>query len=495
MTSLRWLWLLALPTSFCLDVATVFRNNVWSAQTTFHVRGEPGFANVTERWTVVGAPTYSAVISPGTEKDLMKSVRLATRNNIQFLVTGGRHSVSTTLAQLHDGLAIDLSQFDQVVVDSDRETLTIGGGVRQGQLLDSVYEAGFVMQQGSCSCPGYVGVTVGGGIGRFTGVFGMAIDALVSLRLITADGRLLTVSKTSYPDLFWAIRGAGANFGIVVSATYKIHKISDHPDQLQQVFIVDVSLPANKSSVYFDLLESYHGNGSLPANLAQITALTWDEEYNSSMVLGNWIYMGLEDEGRKILAPVLSLDALNISARMVPWNRITASQGFGQFDAALCEAGKVRDHYAATVRKISANTLQTVFEKLTRFLIDHPDARSTSMQVETFPNQAALAVPAESTAYPWRDALAHFALVFTLDSSRNVATTRAASKLGPEIRSDISRTSGYPGLTVYLNYAHGDEPIESIYGREKLPRLANMKRRWDPDNVFSFQHAIPTRYP
>ncbi len=126
-----------------------------------------------------------------------------------------------------------------------------------------------------------------------------------------------------------------------------------------------------------------------------------------SMVLGNWIYMGLEDEGRKILAPVLSLDALNISARMVPWNRITASQGFGQFDAALCEAGKVRDHYAATVRKISANTLQTVFEKLTRFLIDHPDARSTSMQVETFPNQAALAVPAESTAYPWRDALAH----------------------------------------------------------------------------------------
>ncbi len=211
--------------------------------------------------------------------------------------------MSTTLAQLHDGLAIDLSQFDQVVVDSDRETLTIGGGVRQGQLLDSVYEAGFVMrecstrrwltkkrtvahfcvntEQGSCSCPGYVGVTVGGGIGRFTGVFGMAIDALVSLRLITADGRLLTVSKTSYPDLFWAIRGAGANFGIVVSATYKIHKISDHPDQLQQVFIVDVSLPANKSSVYFDLLESYHGNGSLPANLAQITALTWDEEYNS----------------------------------------------------------------------------------------------------------------------------------------------------------------------------------------------------------------------
>lgn len=82
MTSLRWLWLLALPTSFCLDVATVFRNNVWSAQTTFHVRGEPGFANVTERWTVVGAPTYSAVISPGTEKDLMKSVCMLEAFNI-----------------------------------------------------------------------------------------------------------------------------------------------------------------------------------------------------------------------------------------------------------------------------------------------------------------------------------------------------------------------------------------------------------------------------
>ncbi|CAJ2505665.1 Uu.00g130590.m01.CDS01 [Anthostomella pinea] len=491
-----WLWLLVTPLVVAQDIAAVFGNpaNNWSVDTTFYLPSESAFVNLTERWTVVGAPTYSAAISPSTEEDLVNIVTLATQNNVQFLATGGRHSVSTTLASLQNGLAVDLSQFDQVLVSSEDGTLTIGGGVRLEQILDPVYNAGFEMQQGSCSCPAYVGVTIGGGIGRYTGVYGLAIDSLLSVRLVTADGRLLTVSENSYPDLFWAVRGAGANFGVVVSATYELRKISDDPVHRGHVFVVDVSLPANTSSAYFNLLESYHQNGSLPSNLAQISALHWDEGTNASVVLGNWAYMGSVDEGREILAPVLGLEALEISARTVPWDEVIASQGFGEFDAVLCEDNKIRHHYAATVRNVSASAFEIAFEKLTKFLVDYPDARGTSMQIETFPNQAAMAVADESTAYPWRDAVAHIALVFTLDSD-NATTVDAVTKLGPEIRNDIFVTSGYPDLAVYLNYAHGDEPIESLYGRNKLPRLAELKGKWDPNNVFSFHHALPTSYP
>lgn len=124
-------------------------------------------------------------------------------------------------------------------------------------------------------------MTLGGGIGRFTGKYGLQIDALLSVRLITADGQLLHVSNTSYPELFWAIRGAGHNFGIVTSATYELRRIADSPEDRGEVMLVDLILPPNMSSTYFELLESYHANGSLPANLAQITSMGWDTSLNS----------------------------------------------------------------------------------------------------------------------------------------------------------------------------------------------------------------------
>ena len=83
-------------------------------------------------------------------------------------------------------------------------------------------------------------------------------------------------------------------------------------------------------------------------------------------------------------------------------------------------------------------------------------------------------------------------------AGRNIAENDVIStiaQLGPEIRKDISLTSGYSDLAVYINYAHGDEPIESIYGRDKLPRLVDLKRKWDPHNIFSFSHALPMKYP
>jgi len=113
-------------------------------------------------------------------------------------------------------------------------------------------------------------VTLGAGIGRYQGVFGLLIDALVSVRLVTAAGNLITVSATSNPDLFWAIRGAGANFGIITSATYKLHPQINGG----QLTNVDFAFPANQSSAFFNALASY--NGSMPAKLASVSLITYD---------------------------------------------------------------------------------------------------------------------------------------------------------------------------------------------------------------------------
>lgn len=122
-----------------------------------------------------------------------------------------------------------------------------------------------------------VGATIGGGVGRFSGRFGLIIDALVSVRIVTADGQLLHVSKTSHPDLFWGIRGAGGNFGIITSATYALKKLADNPalDHGNMVN-ADFIIPAEMSGKYFDILQSF--NHSIPAGLAVGSIIMYNDK-------------------------------------------------------------------------------------------------------------------------------------------------------------------------------------------------------------------------
>lgn len=124
-------------------------------------------------------------------------------------------------------------------------------------------------------CPGVLGPTLGAGVGRDEGRYGLMIDALLSVRLVTADAQIIDVSETTNSDLFWAIRGAGANFGIVTSATYRLHKIADQDGYDGQVTSFDIIFPANYSAVYFDTVVN-NFNGSLPARLASENIIMYD---------------------------------------------------------------------------------------------------------------------------------------------------------------------------------------------------------------------------
>lgn len=111
-------------------------------------------------------------------------------------------------------------------------------------------------ETGTAHCPSVIGVTLGGGVGRFEGEYGLVIDALESVRMVTATGTLVEASRTCNPDLFWAIRGAGANFGIITSATYKVHRYSNDGN----VYLVDFTFPSNLSSSYSKVAESLQSN-------------------------------------------------------------------------------------------------------------------------------------------------------------------------------------------------------------------------------------------
>lgn len=122
----------------------------------------------------------------------------------------------------------------------------------------------------SCSCVGVVGATLGAGVGRFQGIHGLIIDTLLSVRLVTAKGKIITASATENSDLFWGLRGAGANFGIILSATYKITDLSNGGT----VTSADLIFPANANVSYFNAMKSFQNK--LPAELSLFTTFFFD---------------------------------------------------------------------------------------------------------------------------------------------------------------------------------------------------------------------------
>ncbi|RYP45207.1 hypothetical protein DL768_008400 [Monosporascus sp. mg162] len=487
--SFSFLWSFVDAGVICNDYRALLTSPVhaWADDTIISFSNSTEFFGATDRWTIFRPPTYFAAISPATEKDVKKAVKFATSCHIPFLATGNRHGYSTTLGDLQNGLAIDLSGFKNIDIDVASETVTIGPGVTAGDIFDPLYEAGFELQTGSASCPSLIGVMLGGGVGRFTGIHGLLLDALVSVRLVTSHGELIEVSKHSHPDLFWAIRGAGANFGVITSATFKLHRLRNNGDVLN----ADLFFPAEKASDYFRAVEAM--NGKLPAELASISLIMWDSSTNKTQVGANWVYLGPEDEGREALAPILALEPSRSEISVVKWNRLVATAG-GGVEQQTCQDNVIRDLYSMNLKNYSASTYEAAFAKMADFFDKYPEGRSSILQFEFFPNQAMAAVPSGETAWPWRDATGYINpnMIWAQADS---TTAEAAMRLGHELREDLRATSGYPEPAVFVNYARGDETLEQIYGKENLHRLASLKKKWDPNNFFSFNHALPTEYP
>ncbi|KAI5854497.1 hypothetical protein GGS23DRAFT_608303 [Durotheca rogersii] len=464
----------------------------WASDTVISFQGSDEFLNATERWTVFRPPSYTAAVSPASEQDVRQvltvlRVKLATSRNIPFLASGGRHGYTTTLGDLQNGLAIDLSQLKRLELNTTAQTITVGAGITIGEVFDPLYEAGFEIQTGTCPCPSLIGVTLGGGVGRFQGVYGLVLDALLSVNMVTAKGDLIEVSKESYSDLFWGLRGAGANFGIVTSATYQVQPLANNGDVLMAEFI----FPANQSLDFFETVQSL--NDRLPAELASISIIGWNSTTNETQLSVNWVYLGPEEEGRRALKPFTDLNPPVSSIEVLKYNRIVA-ETFGGIVESVCQGNIIRDLYSLNLKSYSAASYQESFGKMAEFFEQYPGGRNSILQFEFFPNQAMAAVAQEETAWPWRDATGYINPNMLWDEGDDETAT-AAMALGQELRRDLAATSGYPELSVFLNYARGDEKIEQIYGKEKLPRLAKLKKTWDPSHRFSFNNGLPTKYP
>ncbi|KAK6210529.1 putative secondary metabolism biosynthetic enzyme [Pestalotiopsis sp. IQ-011] len=464
----------------------------WSSNTVVAFPNSTAFFNATERSNNFGRPIFGASITPANEDDVVLAVKTAVKNNIFFLATGARHGTGLGYSKMDGGIAIDLSNFKAVEPHTNDSTVTIGGAAEIREFADQLSAAGLMLPGGSCSCPGYTGLAVGGGIGRYYGSLGLVADRMISARVVTATGDIVQASAEENADLFWGLRGAGANFGIILSATYQAVKKSDHSDG--NVLTVDLSYSADKAPAYFALAESLADE--LPGNVAAIHFVRYNATVDQAELFANWVWFGPEEEGRDFIAQFINLEPYAVANYVyIQANELNGVAGNGVGQNEMCVPGIYANTYSSNQKVYTASVFQNIIDSLDDFYHSNPQALTSVAELSLFPNEAVASLGDDFNAYPWRDTKAFFSITtsYTDAGLQNQTLLDLSDQFSAALRDDWRETGGYKenGGACYINYSRGDESLQIIYG-DKLPQLVELKKKWDPNNVFAIKNPIPT---
>ncbi|WP_410788969.1 FAD-binding oxidoreductase [Kribbella sp. C-35] len=186
--------------------------------------GEDGYDEARRLWNSEHNRLPAVITQVRSAADVQVAVRYAVAEGLEIAVRGGAHSPHG-LASVDGGLMIDLSRMNQVTVDPETRRARAGGGALLGDLDAAAQEHGLAVPVGMVSHTGIGGLTLGGGIGFLTRMHGLSIDNLASVQIVTADGSIMRAAEDENPDLFWAVRGGGGNFGVVTEFEFRLHRV------------------------------------------------------------------------------------------------------------------------------------------------------------------------------------------------------------------------------------------------------------------------------
>jgi FAD/FMN-containing dehydrogenase len=406
--------------------------------------------------------------------DVSKAIEFAREENLLLAVRGTGHNVAG-YAVCDDGLVIDLSPMKAIAVDAQSQTVRAEGGCTWGEVNDALQPYGLAATGGFVSITGVSGLTLGGGLGWLVRKHGLALDNLLSAQVVLADGSLVTASPVENEDLFWAIRGGGGNFGVVTSFVFQAHPVGTvlagivlHPSAAAAKAIRrwrDLEAGAPDDSTQGALLFHFPDDPSAPAPLR-----------GASVVGLGGVYAGPLHDGEKLLRPLREFGPpLADTFQPMPYN---AAQRMADF---LWPPGLNNYWKSSYLRTLSDAAIDVFVDFFSRV-----PSKRTVIVLEHYGNSAWGRVPDSATAFGSRTWQYNFVVTSAWsdpeDAERNISWTRALF--------EAIRPYAAPGA--YLNYLGGDEGPEGLkaaYG-EKLGRLAALKTKFDPTNLFRLNQNI-----
>jgi FAD/FMN-containing dehydrogenase len=416
-----------------------------------------------------------AVIARVTSpRDVAEAIRFGREHDLQIAVRSGGHSAAGH-STCDDGLVIDLTLMRGVTIDPSRRTATVSGGALLSQLDRAAQEHGLVCPVGIVGHTGVSGLTLGGGMGRLQRKLGYTIDSLRGVEVVTAEGAIVRASETENPDLFWGIRGAGANFGVVTEFLFDIHPFDGMLTRgLRMYDAKDIH------EVWPVVREFGAGAADELSMTCGIARAERAGDYPESVAGRPIFYAAFNHCGdeAKVEADVAALNAgpkpFSSTLTRVPYLQI---QGANDEVMGFGHRTYIRGAFANDFR---AETLDAVVAHVGTAA----DGESTFGL--TLQGGALARVDESSTPFTGRSAL------FEVDADTSWTDAAADDERMTWVRTmmAILEPDTVPGR--YVNEMPDSSPEETlaIYGAETYGRLAELKRTWDPENVFRLNHNV-----
>jgi hypothetical protein len=410
-----------------------------------------------------------------TSKDVSLAVKFARNHNLLTSIRGGGHNVAGN-SVCEGGLMIDLSLMNSVAVDQKKMTAIVGPGSTLGNTDSETQKYGMVVPSGIVTGTGLAGLTLGGGFGWLSRKWGLTCDHLISTEVVTAHGEIIKVSDEENPDLFWGLKGGGGNFGIVTSFEFNLRELG--PEITGGLILYKIEDTEKVLSFYKEYIST------APREVTTVLIYRYcppapfiKEEFHGKPIFGiGALYAGKSDKGLEVLKPIKQFGS-PIGDAIVPKPFVTHQ--------AMLDAGQPKGASYYWKSEYLKEVPQSLSEK---FVEQTLNMSSKSSIIAAFQLGGAITDTGEDdTAYSFRNA-EHVININTQwqnnsESEKHMSWARKTQHLA----APYSMGSGY------INFASADETQERVtatYGNSKYKKLADLKRKYDPDNFFRLNHNI-----
>jgi FAD/FMN-containing dehydrogenase len=403
--------------------------------------------------------------------DVIEALGLAGREGYEVAVRAGGHSVAGMCLN-EGGLVIDVRPMKDIHVDGDARRVRVGAGVTWGEFDRATQEYGLATTGGRVSTTGVAGLTLGGGSGWAERAFGLTCDSLISVDLVTADGRQVTASGDENPDLFWALHGGGGNFGVATSFEFRLHPLG--PTVTAGLMMWPGDLGGDVARAYRDY--AFSAPDEFGSGLVFLTGPP--EEFVPEHLQGTTVvaiaalWVGDVDEGAEAMKPLRALS---------PEVDLVGPMPYAEFQCMLDDPPGKNNYWSADYHNAFPDEAIDVFVKYGF------ERQSPFTQQILLPWGGAIArVGDDATPMTNRDVswITHPFAVWEDDSdnAENIEWARS-------FRRDIAR---FASGGIYLNFIgdEGEDRVRAAYGEDKYRRLSDIKGAWDPTNVFKGNQNI-----
>jgi FAD/FMN-containing dehydrogenase len=430
---------------------------------TIHLPGEDGYDAARQVWNAMIDRRPAAIVGAAGIADVMATVRFGGERGLPVAIRCGGHNVAGS-AVGDGGIVIDLASFKSVRVDPAKRRVRAGGGVLWGEYDRETQAFGLASPGGAVSTTGIAGLTLGGGYGYLSRRYGMACDNLLSATVVTASGKLVTASADSHPDLFWALRGGGGNFGVVTEFEFQLHPVRYPVGGM-------IAFPFEMSKTVLQRFRDLSLEASDDLVLMAAIMPAPDGGKTVGVVMS---HTGTDEEGERAIRPIRELG----SVLMDTIGRMPYCAMQRQIDLSY---PKGRRHYwkSAFLKGLTDDVIDLMIETVSA----SPSPMNTVL-VEAH-GGAVARVANDATAFGHRDAKFNLSILGISENPAIDAEQMAWARQGWQ------KIRPYSTGGTYVNYLSEGEDVHSAYSDARFQRLTAIKAQCDPANLFRFNQNIP----